>query len=94
MIWLMLSSILSAARRYIAEVQSASSLVRDPSRREVMLWDFSKPQAVSQWDCLSDEEMGGHSEASFQSTDKGARPAVEGEWRRSDAHASARFPPL
>lgn len=75
----MFSSILSAARRYVAEVQSASSLVRDPSRREMMLWDFSKPQSVSQWDCVSDEEMGGHSEASFQGTDKGTRPEVEGE---------------
>ena len=75
----MLSAFLSAARRYIADVQSATSLVRDPSRSEVMLWDFSKPQSVAQWDCVSDEEMGGQSQASFQGSDKGTGPAIEGE---------------
>ena len=67
----MLPAILSAARKYIAEVQSASSFVRDTSRREKMLWDFSDPQSVEQWDCVSDAEMGGQSEASFQGSAKG-----------------------
>lgn len=68
----MLPAILSAARKYIAEVQGASSLARDTSRREMMLWDFSDPQSIAQWDCVSDSEMGGQSEASFQDSDKGA----------------------
>lgn len=68
----MLPAVLSAARKYIAEVQSASSVVRDTSRREMMLWDFSDPQSIVQWDCVSDAEMGGQSEASFQDSDKGA----------------------
>lgn len=76
----MLSSFLSAARRYIADVQSATSLVRDPSPCEVMLWDFSKPHSVAQWDCLSDSEMGGQSDATFQGSDKGARPMIEEKW--------------
>lgn len=89
----MLSAFLSAARRYIADVQSATSLLRDPSRSEVMLWDFSKPQSVAQWDCVSDEEMGGQSEASFQGSDKGARPVIEGEGG-SDVHVCGRPPPI
>ena len=77
----MLSCFLSAARRYIAEVQSATSLVRDPSPCEVMLWDFSKPHSVAQWDCLSDQEMEGQSDATFQSSDKGTRTVTEGKRR-------------
>lgn len=76
----MLSSFLSAARRYIADVQSATSLVRDPSPCEVTLWDFSKPHSVAQWDCLSDQEMEGQSDATFQGSDKGARAVIEGKW--------------
>ena len=74
-------------------MQSATSLVRDPSRSEVMLWDFSKPQSVAQWDCVSDEEMGGQSQASFQGSDKGAGPAIEGRGG-SDVHVCVRPHPI
>ena len=61
-----------ALQRYAAEVRKASEYdIQNFFKEEVMLWDFSKPECMEQWDCICDYDIGGHSYATFEPNSKG-----------------------
>lgn len=41
--------------------------------KELTLWDFRKEECLKQWNCISDEEKGGYSKATFQLNKKGIK---------------------
>ena len=57
--------------RYVAEVKRATSLKGFDYREEKMLWDFAEEGTIEQWDCISDEDLHGHSIAKFEPNGKG-----------------------
>ena len=46
--------------------------------KELTLWDFRKEECLKQWNCISDEEKGGYSKATFQLNKKGINNYVMG----------------
>ena len=58
--------------RYIAQVKKATDPKVDNHMKEyIMLWDFSKPEVIEQWDCICDTDMDGFSHASFEPNSQG-----------------------
>ena len=63
---------LRAARRYVREVRKATSLRSYDVREELVLWDFRQPDALRDWDCICDRDIGGYSSASLEPNGKGS----------------------
>ena len=59
-----------ALERYLAEVKRVTTPRPFDFREELMLWDFTKEE-TNNWDCISDNDIKGFSNAQFQPNRKG-----------------------
>ncbi len=61
-----------AIERYIEGVKKATNPnTKTYYKEDLMLWDFSKPEVVENWDCICDSDIGGHSHTTFELNSKG-----------------------
>ena len=60
-----------ALERWVGEVKRATTPQKFFYRGELMLWDFSEQETWEKWDCLSDTDIGGYSNAHFGPNKKG-----------------------
>ncbi len=70
----MIQSLQKALQRYVAEVKHAMTPRGYSFSQELVLFDFIKEGALSQWECISDTDIGGQSNATLQPNGQG-RPA-------------------
>ena len=63
--------LISPLRSYLNGVKKAMALKPIDFSEKMMLWDMKHEESVNQWECISDEEKGGHSKATFKSNKKG-----------------------
>ncbi len=59
-----------ALERYVAEVKRATTPRPFDFREELMLWNFTE-EHTAKWDCTSDSEIRGFSNAEFRPNRKG-----------------------
>jgi hypothetical protein len=57
--------------RYVSEVKRATSAQGFDYREQQMLWDFAEEGTLEQWDCISDDDVHGHSMAKLEPNSKG-----------------------
>ncbi len=71
----MTQSLVRALQRYVAEVKHATSLRGYDFLQELVLFDFTKEDALNQWECISDKDIGGQSHAALQPNGQGLLPS-------------------
>lgn len=59
-----------AVRKFLVDVQKATT-PRDFYLEELVLWDFTKEESLSNWDCISDKDIEGLSAAKLEPNGKG-----------------------
>ena len=59
--------------KYVADVKKASQPRAFDYRESIMLWNFSDPETVNKWDCISDKDINGYSNAHFGPNRKGTQ---------------------
>lgn len=57
--------------KYLADVKKASQLRSFDYRESLMLWNFCEQDSLANWDCISDCDIGGYSNAHFEPNSKG-----------------------
>lgn len=62
-----------ALQKYVADVKKATTPRTFDYREELMLWNFVEEDEWKNWDCISDEDIGGSSTASIKPNGKGKR---------------------
>lgn len=60
-----------AVSKFLTEVRGATSNKVYDVTKEAVLWDFRKEGAVEQWDCITDKDVHGFSQASLEPNGKG-----------------------
>ena len=67
----MLQAARQALFKYLSEVKRATTPRPYDFGEELMLWDFTKDGTLTQWDCICDEDVRGHSTAALEQNGKG-----------------------
>ena len=60
-----------AVSKFLTEVRGATSNKVYDVTKEAVLWDFRKEGAAEQWDCITDKDVHGFSQASLEPNGKG-----------------------
>jgi len=68
-----MNSLKRALQKYLAEVKTVNTPRGYSFLQELVLFDFTKPGSVANWDCVSDSDTGGKSNCSLKSNGKGIR---------------------
>ncbi|XP_003387001.1 PREDICTED: complex I intermediate-associated protein 30, mitochondrial-like [Amphimedon queenslandica] len=68
----------SSLRSYVEGVKKTIALKPLDDSEKLMLWDLRDEDCVNEWECISDEERGGGSQATFKSNKKGTGSVFEG----------------
>ncbi len=67
----MLQSMQRALQRYVAEVRHATTPRGYSFSHNLVLFDFTKEEVLTEWDCISDKDVGGRSHANLGINGKG-----------------------
>ena len=68
---IMLQSMQRALQRYVAEVRHATTPRGYSFSHNLVLFDFTKEEVLTEWDCISDKDVGGRSHANLEINGKG-----------------------
>ena len=60
-----------AWRKYLADVKKATTPSEFDYREQLVLWDFAEEDTLDQWECISDQDLHGHSMARLEPNGKG-----------------------